>query len=252
MPFVNTASGNPVTAPLHVAECSEPLVMSEPVPMSAPTAAPVCDASHKPAPFRRAGFALTCGAALLSLALLGAGKAMPVERVASSITRSSPAEAARKDTARRVAAREKAPPVSPAADEWGELLRDASPSADARPQAAMAPVATPATVSAKRVRVIRMEVTAYCPCSKCCGPLARGVTASGRSVRHNGGRFVAADTGVLPFGTQLLIPGYHNDRPVEVIDRGGAIKGRKLDVYFPTHRQALEWGRQWLPVTVVE
>ena len=69
---------------------------------------------------------------------------------------------------------------------------------------------------------------------------------------HNGGRFVAADTSLLPFGTKLVIPGYAGDEAVEVIDRGGAIKGHKLDLYFPTHEEALEWGRQWVDVTVIE
>src|SRR4051812_39794704 len=78
----------------------------------------------------------------------------------------------------------------------------------------------------KRYRTIRMEVTAYCPCTKCCGENAEGITASGHTVSYNGGRFVAADTDVLPFKTKLIIPGYHG-APVEVIDRGGAIKGNK-------------------------
>src|SRR4051812_7882571 len=34
----------------------------------------------------------------------------------------------------------------------------------------------------------RMEVTAYCPCSICCGDAAQGITASGKLVSHNGGR----------------------------------------------------------------
>ncbi len=98
--------------------------------------------------------------------------------------------------------------------------------------------------------VIWMEVTAYCACTHCCGPNAVGLTASGKHVSYNDSRFVAADTDVLPFGTKLSIPGYASDQPVEVIDRGGAIKGNKLDVFFPTHEQALEWGRQWVAVTV--
>jgi 3D (Asp-Asp-Asp) domain-containing protein len=95
-----------------------------------------------------------------------------------------------------------------------------------------------------------MEVTAYCPCRKCCGRGAHGVTASGLRVSANAGQFVAADT-FLPFHTKLLIPGY-GDRPVPVLDRGGAIKGNRLDVFFPTHRQALDWGRRMIEVTVVE
>jgi 3D (Asp-Asp-Asp) domain-containing protein len=37
-----------------------------------------------------------------------------------------------------------------------------------------------------------------------------------------------------------------------MIDRGSAIKGEHLDVFFPTHEQALQWGRQRLPVTVIQ
>jgi 3D (Asp-Asp-Asp) domain-containing protein len=98
-------------------------------------------------------------------------------------------------------------------------------------------------------RVVMMEVTAYCPCTKCCGPEAQGVTASGKSVSYNGGRFVAADR-KFAFGTKLSIPGYGDGRAVEVIDRGGAIKGERLDVFFPTHAEALRWGRQKVAVTV--
>jgi 3D (Asp-Asp-Asp) domain-containing protein len=105
--------------------------------------------------------------------------------------------------------------------------------------------------SSARTRVMTMEVTAYCPCKKCCGPKAQGITASGRRVTHNDGLFVAADTRVLPFHTQLHIPGYANGRAVPVLDRGGAIKGRKLDVFFPSHEEALKWGRQKIEVTVV-
>lgn len=109
-----------------------------------------------------------------------------------------------------------------------------------------------AIVPAKHPREILMEVTAYCACKKCCGPNAIGLTASGRSVSYNAGRFVAADTSVLPFGTKLVIPGYHSQEPVEVIDRGSAIKGNKLDVFYPSHEEALRWGRQTIRVTVVE
>jgi 3D (Asp-Asp-Asp) domain-containing protein len=101
-------------------------------------------------------------------------------------------------------------------------------------------------------RILRMEVTAYCACTKCCGPNAQGITASGKLVSYNDGKFVAADTRLLPFGTKLQVPGYAGGETIEVIDRGGAIKGNKLDLYFETHQAALEWGRQWVDVVVFE
>jgi 3D (Asp-Asp-Asp) domain-containing protein len=103
-----------------------------------------------------------------------------------------------------------------------------------------------------KVRTMLMEVTAYCACKKCCGPRAQGITASGKRVNFNGGRFVAADPKVLKFHTKLLIPGYANGQPVQVIDKGGAIKGNKLDVFFASHEVARQWGRQKLTVTVIE
>lgn len=94
------------------------------------------------------------------------------------------------------------------------------------------------------------EVTAYCPCGKCCGKWAKiypRKTASGHVIK-TGDRFVAAPK-EIPFGTMIDIPGYGY---VPVLDRGGAIKNGKLDVYFDTHEAALEWGRQYLTVTIVE
>lgn len=99
-------------------------------------------------------------------------------------------------------------------------------------------------------RQVWMEVTAYCPCTKCCGPKAQGITASGLPVTHNDGKFVAADTRLLPFGSKVTVPGYGNNAAVPVIDRGGAIKGHRLDVFYPTHQEALEWGRRWVMVTI--
>lgn len=90
---------------------------------------------------------------------------------------------------------------------------------------------------------IQMEVTAYCPCEKCCGRWADGHFADGSPV---GGKAIAADTSIYPFGTTFNVPGYG----VAVVkDRGGAIKGNRLDLYFSTHQAALNWGRQTIEVT---
>jgi 3D (Asp-Asp-Asp) domain-containing protein len=124
-----------------------------------------------------------------------------------------------------------------------ELLHDTNASSA---PAIAAPVAVP---TGPRTRT--MEVTAYCPCKKCCGKNAHGVTASGLRVSHNAGLFVAADTD-LKFHTKLIIPGYGGDKPVPVLDRGGAIKGNRIDVFFASHKAALEWGRRKVDVTVLD
>jgi 3D (Asp-Asp-Asp) domain-containing protein len=120
---------------------------------------------------------------------------------------------------------------------------------DREASATLLPVST--LLQLERAPVL-MEVTAYCPCRKCCGPKAQGITASGKSVNYAGGRFVAADTSLLPFGTKVKVPGYNSDEPVEVIDRGGAIKGNKIDVFFASHDEAVKWGRRKIAVAVVD
>ncbi len=55
---------------------------------------------------------------------------------------------------------------------------------------------------------------------------------------------------LLAFGTKLSIPGYNQGAPVPVLDRGGRIKGHRLDVFFLSHSQARKWGARRLNVTV--
>ena len=88
------------------------------------------------------------------------------------------------------------------------------------------------------------KITAYCPCSKCCGKQT-GITASG--TRATAGRTIAASS-QYSFGTKLLI----NGNVYTVEDRGGAIKGNKIDIYMNTHSEALAWGVKYLPVQVVK
>ena len=91
-------------------------------------------------------------------------------------------------------------------------------------------------------------VTAYCSCKKCCDkdPSNKwyGITASGRKARWG---TVAVDRRLIKLGSRLRIEGF----PKTVFradDVGGAIKGKHIDLWFPSHRKALEFGRQKLVV----
>ncbi len=79
-------------------------------------------------------------------------------------------------------------------------------------------------------------VTAYCPCEKCCGAYANGYTATGEKATQ--GVTVAADSAVLPMGTEIELDGH----TYTVQDTGGAIAGNRLDLYFDSHEDALRWG----------
>ncbi len=72
-----------------------------------------------------------------------------------------------------------------------------------------------------------------------------GLTSSGTKAKYG---TIAADTRYYPYGTVMKVPGYGKG---VVEDTGGAIKGpRRIDLYFKTRKQALEWGRQKLTVKV--
>lgn len=107
-----------------------------------------------------------------------------------------------------------------------------------------------------------MTVTAYCDCQKCCGwkrnwygkPVHAygpkkgqykkpGKTASGVQARKG----TIAASRQYAFGTVMEIPGY--GRGV-VEDRGSAVDGEHIDVFFKRHEDALAWGRQRLVVRI--
>lgn len=96
-------------------------------------------------------------------------------------------------------------------------------------------------------QIQRFRVTAYCTCVLCCGPNAEGITASGTRADHP----LVAGPPSLPFGTRLCVPNYAVGWDVRVEDRGGAIKGNRLDVFFDDHESAIQWGVQYLNVEIV-
>ena len=71
------------------------------------------------------------------------------------------------------------------------------------------------------------------------------ITASGK--RTDTKRTVAAPRHI-PFGTWLFIEGVGLRR---VDDRGGKIKGKRIDLCLPTRREALRWGRRKVRVMFV-
>ena len=75
------------------------------------------------------------------------------------------------------------------------------------------------------------RITYYCNCPICCGKWSY-TTASGDTTVE--GVTCAADPSI-PFGTKLLINGHI----YTVQDRGGAIKGKHIDIYVSSHEKAL-------------
>lgn len=92
---------------------------------------------------------------------------------------------------------------------------------------------------------IAFNASAYCPCAKCCGK-TNGITASG--TKATAGRTVAMPKG-YSFGTKIEIKGMGT---YTVEDRGGAITGNKIDIFFNTHQEALNFGRKTVYLRVVK
>jgi 3D (Asp-Asp-Asp) domain-containing protein len=112
-------------------------------------------------------------------------------------------------------------------------------------------------------KTITLQVTAYCACQQCCGwkynwigqkvyaygpqmnkPKVVGMTASGTKAKRG---TIAADTDIYPMGTIMYIEGYGYGR---VEDRGSAIKGQHIDIFFKDHDEALRWGNRIMKVKV--
>jgi 3D (Asp-Asp-Asp) domain-containing protein len=103
-------------------------------------------------------------------------------------------------------------------------------------------------VTSPQWKTRRMRVTGYCACPICCKGSSDGITANMHRIRR-GDVFAAADKKV-PFGTRIIIPGYNRGRSIEVKDRGGLIRGNRLDLYFSNHQTAWKWGVKYLDVRV--
>lgn len=91
---------------------------------------------------------------------------------------------------------------------------------------------------------VKFTATGYCPCSSCCNKTT-GITASG--TKATAGRTVAMSS-KYSFGTKVEIKGMGT---YVVEDRGGAIKGNKIDIYFNSHQEALNFGRRTVYLRVI-
>jgi 3D (Asp-Asp-Asp) domain-containing protein len=76
----------------------------------------------------------------------------------------------------------------------------------------------------------------------------RGRTASGRMVSRG---VIAADPSILPLGSRVRLdhPGYSGE--YIVADTGGAIRGRRIDIWTPSSNEAMRFGRRTVKLTVL-
>lgn len=95
--------------------------------------------------------------------------------------------------------------------------------------------AAPFAIATSGARTVTVTATGY---------TLRGRTATGMQTAPG---VIAVDPSVIPLGTRLKIPGYGT---AIAADTGGAVHGNVIDLWFPTARQALAWGRQTVTITI--
>lgn len=132
--------------------------------------------------------------------------------------------------------------------EWKQVQQDREAEAAEMPVEVIAEADEPepvAEVEPQLTDLGEFKLTAYCTCSKCCGEWADGITYTGTEATP--GRTIAVDPKVIPLGSTVVING------TEYIaeDVGGAIKGNRIDVLFPTHQEALQFGVQYADVKIM-
>ena len=76
----------------------------------------------------------------------------------------------------------------------------------------------------------------------------RGRTASGRMVSKG---LIAADPRVLPLGSRVKLEAGGYSGEYLVADTGGMIKGKRIDIWIPSSREAMRFGRRKVKLTVL-
>lgn len=76
----------------------------------------------------------------------------------------------------------------------------------------------------------------------------RGRTASGRMVSKG---LIAADPRHLPLGSRVRIEAGAYSGEYVVADTGGMVRGRRIDIWTPTSREAMRFGRRMVKLTVL-
>ncbi len=83
---------------------------------------------------------------------------------------------------------------------------------------------------------MRVRTTGYCNCRRCAGKWAGHATASGKKPRAN--HTIAVDPRLIKLGSKVQI----GSRIYTAEDTGSAIKGRRIDIYYRSHKKASRHG----------
>jgi 3D (Asp-Asp-Asp) domain-containing protein len=101
------------------------------------------------------------------------------------------------------------------------------------------------TKKVKETKEITVKATAYTASCEGCS----GITKTGINIKDNPEKkVIAVDPSVIPLGSKVYVEGFGE---AIAADTGGAIKGKRIDIFIPSERDALDFGVKKLKVTIL-
>jgi 3D (Asp-Asp-Asp) domain-containing protein len=98
----------------------------------------------------------------------------------------------------------------------------------------------------KVVKTITVTATAYTAnCKRCSGITATGINLK----KHPNLKVISVDPKVIKLGTKVYVEGYGY---AIAGDTGGAMRGKKIDIFVPSYKKAIQWGRKTVKVKILK
>lgn len=105
---------------------------------------------------------------------------------------------------------------------------------------------SPKTAATTKPTEFKVSATAYTENCQGCS----GLTATGINLKMNPHlKVISVDPKIIPLGSKVSVEGYGT---AVAGDTGGAIKGKKIDVFMPSLKQAENWGRKTVTIKIIK
>lgn len=96
------------------------------------------------------------------------------------------------------------------------------------------------------IKTFKVMATAFTANCRGCS----GVTSTGFNLKKNpNAKIIAVDPKIIPLGTKVWVEGYGE---AIAADKGGSIRGNKIDVFMPSNSKAYSWGRRTVTVKILQ
>ncbi|RFU62896.1 3D domain-containing protein [Peribacillus glennii] len=103
---------------------------------------------------------------------------------------------------------------------------------------------TKKAASTAAYKTMTVKATAYTASCKGCS----GITATGINLKKNpNAKVISVDPKLIPLGSKVYVEGYGM---AVAGDTGGAMRGKKIDLFIPSKSKAIQWGVRTVKIKV--